>query len=762
MGGGRISPVLLIGLLIVFACCVVSYMLFLAPDGGDQDIGFVASTPTALVVSRPTEARAIPPTVTARPFLPPAPSTGDQTWLVMLYQDADDKILEEDIHLDLNEAERVGSTNRVHIVAQLDRYAAGFQGDGNWASAKRFYVGQDNDLGRIESQLVTDLGEVNMADGATLVDFCLWAIETFPADKHALILSDHGMGWPGGWSDPSPGGRGDPSIPLAAKLGDELYLNELDQALGEIRARSGVGQFELVGMDACLMGHLEVFSALAPHARYAVASQETEPALGWAYAAFLGDLARNPGMDGAELGKLIVDSYVQDDERIRDDQARADFLRQGSPMGGLFGLMGGPTAEQLVQQLGQGVTLSAVDLAAIPDLVDALNALAHSLQGVDPSAVAKARNYAQSFTSVFGREAPPSYLDLASWVGLLKRSADLGAAAPLADRVLAAIGRAVVAEKHGPKKPGASGISIYFPNSQLYRSPLTGPQSYVAIADRFARASLWDEFLGFHYAGRRFEATAGELVAPPAGETVVAPGAGQVNATPLRLSSRVASPGSPILLSTDVRGRNIGHIYLLVGFFDRDSNSIFVADMDYLESEESREVDGVYYPVWPDGGEFTLEFEWEPILFAIDDGSQSVVARFKPESYGQSFESAVYSVDGVYAFADGGETRYARLYFRDGYLRNVYGFTQDGGDGAPREIVPQRGDSFTILEQWLDLDARGQVEQAVSQAGGTLVFGAQMFSWRELDAAAGEYVLGFAVEDLDGAKVEIFEQIEVR
>jgi hypothetical protein len=43
----------------------------------------------------------------------------------MLYQDADDKILEQDIYVDLNEAERAGSDERVQIVAQVDRYAAG-------------------------------------------------------------------------------------------------------------------------------------------------------------------------------------------------------------------------------------------------------------------------------------------------------------------------------------------------------------------------------------------------------------------------------------------------------------------------------------------------------------------------------------------------------------------------------------------------------------------------------------------------------------
>ena len=95
----------------------------------------------------------------------------------MLYQDADDKVLEQDIYVDLNEAEKVGSSDRVHMVAQVDRYQGGYRGDGDWTGTKRFYVTQDNDLNRVGSQVVQDLGEVNMADGATLVDFATWAID---------------------------------------------------------------------------------------------------------------------------------------------------------------------------------------------------------------------------------------------------------------------------------------------------------------------------------------------------------------------------------------------------------------------------------------------------------------------------------------------------------------------------------------------------------------------------------------------------------
>jgi hypothetical protein len=752
--GGKLGPLLAIGVLILLAIFGLPNMLSQdAQDAGDVPF----NPPTAVSDFQIPDT----PTRTPVPFVPPSTAAEGQTWLVMLYQDADDKMLEQDIYVDLNEAERVGSSDRVHIVAQIDRFRAGYRGDGDWSSARRFYVTQDDDLQRVRSQQVADLGEVNMSDGATLVDFVTWAVETFPADKHVLILSDHGMGWPGGWSDPAPGGAGDPSIPLSSALGDVLYLMELDEALEEIRARTGLEGFELIGMDACLMGHLEVFSALAPHARYAVASQETEPALGWAYTAFLEALKENPDMDGAGLGRLIVESYIQADQRILDEQARAELLRQGSPLGGLFGLFGEVTAEQLTQQMEQNVTLTAVDLAAVPELLEGVNELSFRLQEESQPVVARARTYAQSFTSVFGGNVPPSYIDLGNFVQLLKRESANSNVTQAADGVLAALNRAVIAEKHGPDKPGASGVSIYFPNSQLYGSPVTGPESYTAVARRFADASLWDDFLAYHYTGRAFERTTSVIAVPGRGTTISAPGSGEIEVSPITLSASVAAPGRPVLLSTDIRGQNIGYVYFFTGFYDQDANSIFVADTDYLESDDTREMDGVYYPGWPEGSAFTMEFEWEPLMFAIDDGVNAVVAALTPQSYGAAPEEAIYSVDGIYTYADGGESRYARLYFRDGVLRQVFGFTGEGGTGAPREIIPQPGDTFTVLEKWMDLDGRGQVAQVSRQEGGSLTFGDQMFTWEELDAAPGQYIVGFIVEDLDGNTFEVYEQVIV-
>ena len=715
---------------------------------------------STLLPSDPYEPFETPaPVATSRPFVAPTRSAMGQNWLVMLYQDADDRILEKDIFVDLNEAERVGSSDRVQVVAQVDRFSGGFDGDGNWSSTKRLYVTQDDDLNRVGSQLVADLGELNMSDGDTLVDFVTWAIETFPADKHVLILSDHGMGWPGGWSDSAPGASGDRSIPLASKLGDRLYLMELDDALQEIRDQTGLDKFELVGLDACLMGHIEVMTALAPHARYSVLSQETEPALGWAYTSFLDALQRDPDMTGAELGNLIVGSYIEEDQRIVDDQARAELLRDSSPLAGLFSLAGTASADQMLRQMGENSTLAALDLSAMPSLVDSINELSYALQQANQSEVARARSHAPSFTSVFGQEVPPSYIDLGNFVHLLKQTGAGQAVAGQADGVLAALHQVVIAEKHGSAKKGSTGVSIYFPNSQLFGSPLAGPQSYTALASRFARESLWDDFLAYHYTGRTFEAAPQEPTVPGPGTAVTGPGTGTFALSGIDLSSAVAAPGRPVLLSMDIQGENVGYVLFFTGFYDRQSNSIFVADTDYIESSVTQEIDGVYYPIWPEP-EFTLEFEWEPLMFAVSDGTDSVTAALMPESYGATFEEATYRVDGIYTYTSG-ESRYARLYFRDGWLRQVFGFTGENGTGSPREIYPQRGDRFTVLEKWLDLDAQGNVVQKATQQGGTLTFGNQMFSWEELDAAPGHYVLGFIVQDLDGNSHEQYATLEV-
>jgi hypothetical protein len=776
-GGGKgcgcgLPPALTAIGLVVLA---ILFIVFILLPGGEEapadtpvieDTATVAPTAAAAVSATPRPAASATPrpaagaTSVSRGTPAPAVAPGKQKWLVMLYEDADDKILEEDMYFDVNEAERVGSTDRVQIVAQVDRYRAGFQGDGNWTSARRFYITKDNDLSRIASKQIADLGEVNMGDPKTLTDFVVWAVGQYPADKYVLILSDHGTGWPGGYSDPAPAVAPRSNVPLVTSYGNMLYLMDLDTALGDIRSRAGLDKFELIGMDACLMSHIEVYAMLAPHARYAVASQETEPALGWAYASFLNGLTRNPDMSGADLAKSIVQTYLTEDQRIVDPQARAEFLRQGSPMGDFSSAVGGPSPAQLAAEIGDTSTLAALDLSAVPALVNNLNDFAGALSKINQTLPARARTYALSFESVFGR-SQPSYIDLGNFALLMQQNANDAEVTRASKSLIAGIRAAVLAEKHGPKKKGATGISIYFPTSALYRAPESGPRSYTAIAKRFAQDSVWDDFLAFHYAGRAFETTTRAPAVPDAGAAVRGPGAGNLQLSAVQLSSATAAPGQPITLRATVRGQNVGYAYLFAGYYDQAANSIQVADTDYLEAPNQREADGVYYPNWGDREQFTLQFEWEPLMFAISDGTRNAQALLTPRSYGAAPELAVYSVAGIYHYADG-ESRYASLYFSNGLLRQVFGFTGTDFAGSPHEITPQTGDKFTVLEKWLDLDAGGKIVRTDYQEGQTLTFGSKTFTWKQLDAAAGDYIVGFIVDDLDGVSAQTYARVQVR
>ena len=112
--------------------------------------------------------------------------------------------------------------------------------------------------------MVEDLGEVNMATGQTLVDFVTWAMENYPADHYVLILSDHGMGWPGGWSDPTAAAGDDSRTPAGSGLGrSALPATSWTRRWARSAAQTGLDAFELMGMDACLMGHVEVLTMLA-------------------------------------------------------------------------------------------------------------------------------------------------------------------------------------------------------------------------------------------------------------------------------------------------------------------------------------------------------------------------------------------------------------------------------------------------------------------------------------------------------------------
>ncbi len=225
--------------------------------------------------------------------------TTTKKWTIMVYMNADNDL--EDFGIsDFNEMEAVGSTNDFNIVVQMDRASGYNTSNGNWTTCRRYYVTQDANTSTISSQLIADIGEVDMGSYSTLVSFVDWAKTNYPAEKYFLVLWDHGDGWY----------KGDEAIKSFSNdnsSGNAIDVSngEFANALSQIKTKLGKN-IDLIGFDACLMGMWEVMYIAKDYANVMVSSEETEGGDGWYYTSFLNSLKSNPTMSAVDLGKAVV------------------------------------------------------------------------------------------------------------------------------------------------------------------------------------------------------------------------------------------------------------------------------------------------------------------------------------------------------------------------------------------------------------------------------------------------------------------------
>ncbi len=289
----------------------------------------------------------------------------EKEWAIFHYVSANND-LEEFLQNDVNNTERIGSNDNMHIVTMFDR-------DGD--NCKVYYIKQDKDkfdswapekqkiqnldrqlkelkekrdeidkgLGKnqpgeskgiddllerlslaskihslekerfetwreygprdITSPIVRDMGETDLTDPKVFVDFVADMAKKFPAKRYAILISSHGSGWEGAIDD----GFEQMSSPVMGKA-----FKSIKKELGK--------KVDLVGFDACQMGAAEIAFELADSAKYMVASQEVLGGTGWAYASFINSaqeaMKAGENLTGESLAKIIVDTADIDKRNI--------------------------------------------------------------------------------------------------------------------------------------------------------------------------------------------------------------------------------------------------------------------------------------------------------------------------------------------------------------------------------------------------------------------------------------------------------------
>jgi hypothetical protein len=142
--------------------------------------------------------------------------------------------------------------------------------------------------------LKDNVGNLPMTKPGTLSEFIKWGAASFPADRYDLIFWDHGGGSTGGYGY-------DEKFSTAGAMS----LAGINQALND-----GGVTFDFVGFDTCLMATVENALVVSNYADYLVASEETEPGVGWYYTDWLTALGRDTSMETIQIGKNIIDSFT--------------------------------------------------------------------------------------------------------------------------------------------------------------------------------------------------------------------------------------------------------------------------------------------------------------------------------------------------------------------------------------------------------------------------------------------------------------------
>ncbi|MBR1739775.1 MAG: peptidase C11 [Ruminococcus sp.] len=256
-------------------------------------------------------------------------------------------------------------------------------------------------------KLVDNDGAKVMTDPNTLSGFIKYCSKNYPANRNELILWDHGGGSVSGYG-----------YDEKNKRSGSMDLAGISKAL-----KDGGVQFDFVGFDACLMATAETALMLDDYADYLIASEETEPGIGWYYTNWLTKLGNNTSMPTVEIGKNIIDDFVV-------------------------------TCSQ--QCRGSNTTLSIIDLAEFANTVpENLNDFARSVSTLISNEDYKSVSDARYATREF---AVSSKIDQVDLVNLAE---NIGT--PEAKELSKAIQGAVKYNRTSRGMSDAYGVSIYFP-----------------------------------------------------------------------------------------------------------------------------------------------------------------------------------------------------------------------------------------------------------------------------------------------------------
>lgn len=257
-----------------------------------------------------------PPPPPGPPAPPPPP--GGRAWTVMVFLAADNSLALAGIQ-DIDEMEAAGFDPKVQVVVQAEFNREALQQIGcgsncfnrpNFNTFRYALSGQGQSVDGPNGP-VEDLGDRNMADPGELKNFIQWAKQTYPAQRYALVLWNHGGGYLGLLEDATtrPGGL---------------------MTMAELRSALSSDKLDLVDFDMCLMAGYETLSDLQGKADYVVFSEEVVPGPGNPYTELIRAVYANQTASTRDISRIWVEEF----DKAYQSDARNSTTKSAYEMAG--------------------------------------------------------------------------------------------------------------------------------------------------------------------------------------------------------------------------------------------------------------------------------------------------------------------------------------------------------------------------------------------------------------------------------------------
>ncbi len=254
----------------------------------------------------------------------------------------------------------------------------------------------------------------DMGTAAAVADFLRWARQAAPAERYALLILAHGV-------PPAPD-EAEPAVPAG-----RLALEPLAEGLAEVNTPP----FEVIFLDCCYSGSVEVADRLVGRARYLVAAPGLLYAPGLPWEAILRQLKQRPQMGGRALA---LEASAQ-------------------------------TRRFWEQRPEEPASLVAVDLDRVPALTQALRSLAQV-------ALLQIAELTPALTLARGRAAGwgprRELVEVGSLTAALAETAPVGVVAEQARLVSTAAQEAIVQAWRmapGDSEQSGAGLAVFYPLS---------------------------------------------------------------------------------------------------------------------------------------------------------------------------------------------------------------------------------------------------------------------------------------------------------